>query len=51
MGNKSYSKFFVLKLLFWAPYLEIKPLKSTNYGCILYKGKTLESQLLKKPLL
>ena len=43
MGNKSYFTYFVLKTLFQALYLDIKPWA--------YKAKTLKSKLLKKPSL
>ena len=43
MGNKSYFRYFALKPLFQALYLEIKPLK--------YKVNTLKSHLLKKLLI
>jgi hypothetical protein len=43
MENKSYFRYFVLKTLFQALYLEIKLLKYTQ----AYKAKTLKSKLVK----
>ena len=44
MGKKSYIGYFVLKRLFHALYLDIKPLKSV----LGLWGETLKSKLLKK---
>ena len=45
MGNKSYFRYFALKTLFQALYLEIKPLKFTLAA---YLRENLKWQLLKK---